>query len=61
MDWAAWHQYYDDPASPLNARLRCVQAHLADAIDLAPPGRPTAGSSPSAPITVDGPGPTRAA
>lgn len=39
MDWAAWHQHYDDPASPLNARLRCVQAHLADAIDLAPPGR----------------------
>jgi len=39
MDWAAWHEHYDDPASPLSARLRCVQAHLADAIDRAPPGR----------------------
>lgn len=39
MDWAAWHVHYDDPASPLSARLRCVQAHLADAIDQAPPGR----------------------
>jgi hypothetical protein len=39
MDWAAWHQHYDDPASPLSARLRCVQAHLADAIDRAPRGR----------------------
>jgi hypothetical protein len=38
-DWAAWHQDYDDPASPLSARLRCVQAHLADAVDRAPPGR----------------------
>jgi hypothetical protein len=39
MDWAAWHEHYDDPASPLSARLRCVQAHLADAIDRVPPGR----------------------
>ena len=39
MDWAAWHEHYDDPASPLSARLRCVQAHLAGAIDRAPPGR----------------------
>lgn len=38
-DWAAWHQAYDDPASPLSARLRCVQAHLAAAVDRAPPGR----------------------
>jgi hypothetical protein len=38
MDWAAWHQGYDDPASPLNARLRCVQWHLAEAVDRAPPG-----------------------
>jgi hypothetical protein len=39
MDWAAWHQGYDDPASPLSTRLRCVQAHLADAVDRAPAGR----------------------
>jgi hypothetical protein len=26
MDWAAWHQYYDDPASPLNARLFTFRA-----------------------------------
>ncbi len=38
MDWVAWHAAYDDPASPLNARLRCVQSHLRDAIDQAPPG-----------------------
>jgi hypothetical protein len=39
MDWAAWHSAYDDPSSPLSARLRCVQAHLAAAVDRAPPGR----------------------
>ncbi len=39
MDWATWHAAYDDPSSPLNARLRCVQQHLAEAIDHAPPGR----------------------
>jgi hypothetical protein len=39
MDWAAWHAAYDDPSSPLSARLRCVQAQLADAIDRTPPGR----------------------
>jgi hypothetical protein len=38
MDWAAWHSAYDDPSSPLSARLRCVQAHLADALDRAPAG-----------------------
>jgi hypothetical protein len=38
MDWADWHQYYDDPASPLRARLACVKALLADALDQAPPG-----------------------
>lgn len=38
-DWAAWHAAYDDPSSPLSARLRCVQAHLCDAIDRAPAGR----------------------
>ena len=39
MDWAAWHSAYDDPSSPLSTRLRCVQAHLADAVDQAPAGR----------------------
>jgi hypothetical protein len=39
MDWAAWHSAYDDPSSPLSARLRFVQAHLADAVDRAPAGR----------------------
>jgi len=39
MDWSAWHEAYDDPASPLSARLRCVQGHLADAIGRAPAGR----------------------
>jgi hypothetical protein len=38
-DWAAWHSAYDDPSSSLSARLRCVQAHLCDAIDRAPAGR----------------------
>ena len=38
MDWADWHQYYDDPASPLRARLACVKALLADALDQAPQG-----------------------
>jgi hypothetical protein len=38
-DWAAWHAAYDDPSSPLSGRLRCVQAHLYDAIDRAPAGR----------------------
>ena len=39
MDWAAWHQAYDDPSSPLSARLRCVRTHLSDAIDRVPAGR----------------------
>ena len=38
MDWAAWHEAYDDPSSPLSARLRSVQAHLSDAISQAPAG-----------------------
>jgi hypothetical protein len=38
-DWAAWHAAYEDPSSPLSARLRCVQAHLSDAINRAPAGR----------------------
>lgn len=39
MDWVAWHAAYDDPSSPLSARLRCVRSHLSDAIDQAPAGR----------------------
>jgi hypothetical protein len=38
-DWVAWHAAYDDPSSPLSARLRCVRSHLRDAIDQAAPGR----------------------
>jgi len=38
MDWIAWHAAYDDPASSLSARLRCVRSHLSDALDQAPPG-----------------------
>ena len=37
-DWVRWHEAYDDPASPLSARLACVQAHLSDALTAAPPG-----------------------
>jgi hypothetical protein len=37
-DWVAWHDAYDDPLSPLSARLRSVRAYLSDAIDGAPPG-----------------------
>jgi hypothetical protein len=38
-DWVAWHESYDDPSSVLSARLRLVQAQLADALDHAGPGR----------------------
>ena len=38
-DWAAWHAAYEDPSSPLSARLRCVQGHLSEAIDRAPAER----------------------
>jgi hypothetical protein len=38
-DWVAWHAAYDDPSSPLSARLRSVRSHLSDAIDRAPAGR----------------------
>lgn len=38
-DWVAWHAGYDDPSSPLSARLRRVRSHLSDAIDRAPAGR----------------------
>jgi hypothetical protein len=37
-DWVAWHAAYDDPSSPLSARLRRVRSHLSDAIDQAPAG-----------------------
>lgn len=39
MDWVTWHAAYDDPSSPLSARLRQVRSHLSDAIDQAPAGR----------------------
>jgi hypothetical protein len=39
VDWVAWHADYDDPSSPLSARLRLVWSHLSDAIDQAPAGR----------------------
>jgi Putative methyltransferase len=38
-DWAAWHDAYDDPGSPLAQRLLAVQAWIAAALDQAPPGR----------------------
>jgi hypothetical protein len=38
-DWVAWHATYDDPSSPLSARLKRVRSHLADAVDRAPAGR----------------------
>jgi hypothetical protein len=38
-DWVAWHALYDDPSSPLSARLRSVRSHLSGAIDRAPAGR----------------------
>jgi hypothetical protein len=38
-DWVAWHAAYEDPSSPLMARLRRVRSHLAGAIDRAPAGR----------------------
>jgi len=37
-DWARWHDGYDDPSSPLSARLAIVRAHLADALTAVPPG-----------------------
>ncbi len=38
-DWHEWHEAYEDPASPLARRLRVVQQCIADALDVAPPGR----------------------
>jgi hypothetical protein len=37
-DWVAWHRAYEDPTSPLSARLRRVRYHLSQAIDWAPAG-----------------------
>jgi hypothetical protein len=37
-DWVAWHDEYDEPGSRLHRRLVAVQALLARALDLAPPG-----------------------
>jgi len=37
-DWWAWHEPYDDPASPLTRRLQLVQRRIRDALDQAPPG-----------------------
>jgi hypothetical protein len=37
-EWVRWHGAYDDPASPLSARLERVRWHLARAIDRAAPG-----------------------
>jgi hypothetical protein len=37
-DWLAWHAPYDDPASPLSARLRLVQGHLRSQLDRLPAG-----------------------
>ncbi len=37
-DWADWHAGYDDPSSPLAARLDRVCAHLRRALDEAPAG-----------------------
>jgi hypothetical protein len=36
--WLTWHDAYDDPASPLSARLAVVQSHLTEALDRAGPG-----------------------
>lgn len=35
-DYAAWHRAYDDPASALSARLRCVQAEIDAWLDRTP-------------------------
>jgi hypothetical protein len=37
-DWARWHDQYDDPQSLLSTRLEVVQAHVANALNGAPPG-----------------------
>jgi hypothetical protein len=37
-DWVAWHDPYDDPASPLSRRLVIVQREIRSMLDDAPPG-----------------------
>jgi hypothetical protein len=37
-DWVAWHEVYDDPASPVSARLERVRSHLAEALGRSRPG-----------------------
>lgn len=37
-DWSRWHEAYDDPASPLSARLALVERHVSHALAAAPPG-----------------------
>jgi len=37
-DWVEWHRPYDDPTSPLSARLRCVQSWIRRVVDAAPSG-----------------------
>jgi hypothetical protein len=37
-DWVTWHEAYDDPSSPLSARLQRVRWHLSRALDQAPRG-----------------------
>lgn len=37
-DYAAWHEAYDQPGSPLHLRLLVVQDLIAAALDEAPPG-----------------------
>ncbi len=41
-DWAAWHEAYDDPGTPLARRLVAVQTRITEALDQAPPGPMTA-------------------
>jgi hypothetical protein len=38
MDWAAWHDDYDDPGSVLAGRLAAVQHVIRKALDELPPG-----------------------
>ncbi len=42
MDWAAWHDDYDDPGSVLAGRLAAVRAIIVRVLDEAPPGPLTA-------------------
>jgi ubiquinone/menaquinone biosynthesis C-methylase UbiE len=37
-DWAAWHEAYDNPDTPLAQRLLAVQARITEALDQTPPG-----------------------